>query len=170
MLLVHAASKSDTQVAGSHLIPWLVSVLSNVFVYWLKSGARLYFWRKFDWKMNWEFMNNMSPQSKNTARKFLAVRIKFWNVKIFWLQDHHYVAIPDMEVWQCLPDLPDGWTFPDVLWQQLSQITQHLVLSTHHNLLSLSLHHHILHAQLSYPLLPHFPWQTQHLPMLVNFT
>ena len=68
--------------------------------------------------MNWEFMNNMSPESKNTARKFSAVRIKFWSVKIFWLRDRHYVAIPDMEVWQRLarlvPDPPDGWTFPDV--------------------------------------------------------
>ena len=63
-------------------------------------------------------MNNMSPESKNTARKFSAVRIKFWSVKIFWLQDRHYVTIPDMEVWQCLArlarDPPDGWTFPDV--------------------------------------------------------
>ena len=62
-------------------------------------------------------MINMSPQSKNTARKFSAVRTKFWGMKILWLRDCHYVTIPDMEVWQCLarlaPDPPDRWTFPD---------------------------------------------------------
>ena len=115
------AIRSDTQ-AGIHwhLILWyllcILSVLCNAFVYWLKSGVRLDSWTEW-WTES--IMINMSSQSKNTARKISVVRIKFWGVKILWLRDHHYVAIPDMEVWRRLarlaPDLPDGWTFPDEL-------------------------------------------------------
>jgi len=39
-------------------------------------------------------------------------------MKNLWRHDRHYVATPNMAVWQrlvCLaPDAPDGWSFPDV--------------------------------------------------------
>ena len=45
--------------ANIHLILWyllcILSVLYNLFVYWLKSGVRLDSWRKNDRMMNWEF-------------------------------------------------------------------------------------------------------------------
>jgi hypothetical protein len=57
------------------------------------------------------------------AREFSGIRINFWVMKILWHRERHYVAIPEMAVWQplaCLaPDLPDGWSFADVdcQWQ-----------------------------------------------------
>ena len=50
--------------------------------------------------------------------KLSGVRTEFWDMKILWNCERHYVAIPNMEVWQRLarlaPDVPDGWSFPDV--------------------------------------------------------
>jgi hypothetical protein len=38
-------------------------------------------------------------------------------MKDLWRRDRHYVATPNMEVWErlvCLaPDAPDGWSFPN---------------------------------------------------------
>ena len=67
--------------------------------------------------MNWETYDKYESKTNSTARKFSGVRIDFWGVKFLWRRDRHYVATPNMEVWQrlaCLaPDAPDGWSFPD---------------------------------------------------------
>ena len=56
--------------------------------------------------------------TKNVVRESSEVRIKFWSMKNLWRRERHYVAILNMEVWLCLarlvPDVPDGWSFPDV--------------------------------------------------------
>jgi hypothetical protein len=36
------------------------------------------------------------------ARKLSGVRIDFWGMKHLWRRDRHYVATPNMEVWQRL--------------------------------------------------------------------
>jgi hypothetical protein len=52
------------------------------------------------------------------ARNFSGIKKNFWGMKILWYRERHYVAIPYMAVWYRLarlaPDVPDGWSFPDV--------------------------------------------------------
>jgi hypothetical protein len=62
-------------------------------------------------------MINMNQKLTLLPEKFPGVRIDFWGMKSLWRRDRHYVARPNMEVWQRLacpaPDAPDEWSFPD---------------------------------------------------------
>ena len=54
-----------------------------------------------------------------------GIRNHFWDAKILWRRERRYVAIPNMEAWERLvrlaPDLPDGWSFPDVVPSNFAQ-------------------------------------------------
>jgi hypothetical protein len=58
------------------------------------------------------------------TRKNLSIRIRNWGMKFLWDRERHYVTIPYMAVWHRLarlaPDVPDGWSFPDVMSQSFS--------------------------------------------------
>jgi hypothetical protein len=51
--------------------------------------------------------------------------VYFLGLRAGILMERHYVAIPNMEVWYCLPrlapDVPDGWSFPDVVHEPCRQ-------------------------------------------------
>jgi len=66
-------------------------------------------------------------------------------MKVLWRRERRYVAIPNMEVWLRLarlaPDVPDGWSFADVLRDPP-------IVDCHCSLLSIQ-HLHILHLNRS---------------------
>ena len=76
--------------------------------------------------VNWQIYERVVAIWPVVARKFSEVRTEFWGMKILWRRDRHYVATPNMEVWQrleCLaPDAPDEWSFPDVCFQISSSL------------------------------------------------